>query len=450
MADTETAVKEETYNYNIKVEDAGPATKKVSVEIPEDRIKEVLEKQFVDLKREASIPGFRPGKAPRKLVERRFSSSIKEEVRRQLVGDSYRQALENNKLEPLGEPEFDNPDDIQLPESGPLTYTFSVEVQPEITLPDMATLTVKKPKVDVTDTNVDQAMDNLRQQQGALVPVEDRGVEDGDYVTADVHVKLGEEVIAHQHDAQLVARSGRIAGITIEDLAEKIRGAKGEETRTFTVHVPEAHSDERIKDKDVQVELAVKDIKKLELAEIDQDFLERLGFTTEAELRDAMREQLEERIKNDVQTAMRTQVQQFLVENVQIELPTKLTDRQRERTVQRRAMDLATRGIAREQIEQNMEVLQAGAGDEAQRELKLFFILQKVAKEMNVDVEDDELNGRISGIAAYQGRRPEKMKQEMSKDGSLANLYVQMREHKAIDKLIEQAKIEEVEPEAAK
>src|SRR5690606_17471294 len=123
----------------------------------------------------------------------------------QLISESYQQALEKNNLQPLGEPEFDNPDDIQLPETGGFSYTFSVEVQPEFQLPDISTCTVKKPKIEVTEANVDEAMKNLREQQGTLVPVEDRGIEEGDYIVADVHVKLGEEVVAHQHDAQLVA-----------------------------------------------------------------------------------------------------------------------------------------------------------------------------------------------------------------------------------------------------
>jgi trigger factor len=449
-AETATAVQEDDYTYNVKVEDAGPATKKVSVEIPQDRIQSVLEKQYRELKREAAVPGFRAGRAPRKLIERRFSASIKEEVRRQLISESYQQALEKNNLQPLGEPEFDNPDAIQLPDTGALSYAFSVEVQPDIQLPDMANLTVKKPKIAVTDANVDQAMNNLREQQGTLVPVEDRGVEDKDYIVADVHVKLNGEVVAHQHDAQLIARAGRIAGIQIEDLADKLRGAKGGESRTFTVHAPDTHQDERIRDKDVEIEVAVKDIKKLELVEVNQEFLDSLGFGNEQELRDALREQLEQRIESDVQNAMRQQVQKFLLDNVQIELPAKLSERQSDRVVQRRAMDLMMRGMPREQIEQNIEQIKAGAGEEAQQELKLFFILQKVSTDLNVDVDEAELNGRIAMLAAQRGRRPEKMKQEMSKDGSLANMYVQMREQKALDELLKSAKVEEVEPEQAK
>jgi trigger factor len=218
------------------------------------------------------------------------------------------------------------------------------------------------------------------------------------------------------------------------------------------VHGGDAHPNPAVRNKDAQVEITLKDLKRLELATIDQDFLDGLGFAEEKELRDALREQMVERINYDVQQAMHEQVKKHLLDQVQMELPTRLSTRQEERVVGRRAMELMSRGISREQIEANLERLRTGARDEAVRELKLFFILQQIANEQKVDVDEGELNGRIALLAAQRGRRPEKMKQDMAKDGSLTNLYIQMREQKALDKVLEDAQIEEVEmkPEEAK
>jgi trigger factor len=439
------AEKEEGYQYQVRVEPSGPAAKKVTIEIPPERITEKLEEQLKEMRRHAALPGFRVGHAPRKLIEKRFGDDLKEQVRSQLIQESFQQAIEKNELQVLGEPQFENPDQIKLPEDGPLTYTFEVEVQPEFALPDFKTLTVKKPKIDITEENVDQAMHNLREQQGTLVPVEDRGVEAGDYMIADVHVKAGDEVVAHQHDAQIVARSGRIANLQIDDLDKQVAGLKGGEKRSITVHAPDTHPNEKMRDKDVQIEFDLKDIKKLELAELNQAFLEDLGFTNEQELRAALREQMEEKIAEDVQTAMRQQVNAFLLQNIQFELPNKLSSKQADRVVNRRAVDLMLRGVPRDQVEANVEKLRAGAQDEAIRELKLFFILQKIAKDFEVDVSEGELNGRIAFMAAQRDERPERLKQQMSKDGSMQDLYVQMREQKAIDKILEQASVQEIE-----
>jgi len=330
-------------------------------------------------------------------------------------------------------------------EDAPLTYSFEVEVQPDITIPELKGIKIKKPKIEVSDENVQQAMTNLREQQGTLVPIEDRGVEDKDYLTADVHIKLDGNVVGHQHDAQIVSRAGRIAGVEVEDLDEQLRGMKSGDTRTIKATAPENHPNEPLRGKEVEIEVKLKDIKKLEPVEVNQDFLDSLGFENENELLDALREQMVERIDYDVQQAMREQVNKHLLDNVKMDLPAKLSGRQEQRVVQRRAMDLMMRGVPREQIGANIERLQTGAKDEAVRELKLFFILQKIANEANVDVEEAELNGRIAMLAAQRGARPEKLKQEMAKDGTLANLYVQMREQKAVDRILEQAQVEEVD-----
>jgi trigger factor len=443
---TAVAEAEAPFQYQIKIEDAGPATKKISIEIPEDRIKTKLAEQFKDLRREAAIPGFRVGHAPSKLIEKRFGADVKDQVRRSLISESYEQAVEKNNLQVLGEPQFENPAAINtLPDAGPLVYTFEVEVQPEITLPSLTGIPVKKPKIQVKDENVDQAMSNLREQQGTLIPIEDRGVEEKDYITADVHLKLDGNIVAHQHDAQLVARPARLGGIEVPDFATHLQGAKPGETRTFNAKAPETHATEAIRGKEVQVEVSVKDIKKLELAEITPEFLADLGFENEQEIREALREQMVERIDYDIAQAQRDQVSKYLLDNTNFELPAKMSTRQVDRIVQRKAMDLMMRGVLREQVEAQIPQLRAAAEMDAVRELKLYFILQKIANDQSADVNESELNGRIAHLAAQRGERPEKLKQEMAKDGSLANLYVQMREQKALDKVLESAAIEEVE-----
>lgn len=433
------------FQYPIKVEDVGPATKKVTIEIPAERIQTKLAEQFKELRSKAAIPGFRPGHAPQKLVEKRFNTDVKDEVRRSLISESYQQALEKNELQVLGEPEFEDSEKIVLPESGPLTFTFQVEVQPNITLPELTGLKVRRPKVDVKDEHVEEALRNLRDQQGALVPVEDRGVQARDYLLSDVHVKAEGNEVIHQHDAQVVARAGRIAGIQIDDLDKQLEGMKPGETRTLNVKAPETHADEKLRGKDVQIEITLKDLKRLEAAELNQEFLNSLGFQTEQELRDALRQQMIDRIQYDVQQAMREQVHKYLLEKIPMELPAKLSKRQEDRVVSRRAVDLMMRGMSRDQVDSHLEQLRGGAADEAARELKLFFILEKVATQMNVDVDEAELNGRIAVLAAQRGRRPEKVKQEMAGDGTLMNLYLQMREQKAVDQILASAQIEEVD-----
>jgi trigger factor len=446
MSQASAVAETEEYSYPISVEDAGTATKKVTIEIPQERINAELEKQFKDVREMASLPGFRPGKAPAKLVERRFGSDVRDQVRNSLIRESYQQAITANKLNVLGEPEFEDPKAIEkLPDAGGMKYVLTVETYPEFTVPDLKELTVKKPVIKVSDEHVDQAMQNLREQQGTLVPVDTRGIKEKDYVTADVTVKFEGETVGSQVDAQVVVRPGVVAGIEVKDLPAQLAGAKLDETKTVKATAPENHPAEKIRGKEVEIEFKIKDLKELELAEINDDFLESLGFRDNAELREALREQMVERVGTDVQVAQHNQVRKYLVDNLKMDLPAKLSDRQEMRVVQRRAMDLKMRGVTDVEIQTNVDKIKAGARDIAVNELKLFFALSKVADENEIQVTEGELNGQIAQMAMYQNRRPEKMKQDMAADGSLTNLYLQLRERKALDHLLAQAKIEEVE-----
>lgn len=443
----DTAVAEHTdFEYPITVEDSGPASKRVTIEIPEARIREKLVEQFKDLRSQASLPGFRPGHAPQKLIERRFNKDVREQVRSALLRESYEQAIEKHQLQVLGEPEFDDAKSIEtLPDSGGLKYSFSVEVQPKFDLPDLSDLKVMKVRIDVTEDHVDQAMKNLREQQGELIPVEDRGVQAGDYLVGDVHLKLNGEVIAHQHDTQIVARPGRIGGIQVDDIADRLAGLKPGETRSIEIKAPDDHPNEKLRGQVLELELTLKDLKWLKLAELTPEFLNDLGFNNEQELRDALREQMVDRIDTDVRQSMRQQVANYLVDKVQMDLPTKLSARQEARIVQRRATALLQRGVSQDEIVSRLDVVRSGADTEAVRELKLAFVLQKIAEERNIDVTEGELNGQIAMIAIQQGKRPEKIKQEMSANGQLGMLYVQLREQKTLDALLQSAAIEEVE-----
>src|SRR5262249_39308563 len=158
-------------------------------------------------------------------------------------------------------------------------------------------------------------------------------------------IKLDGNVIGHQHDTQFVARPGRVAGMDVADLDKQLEGAKGGETRTIKVAVPETHPNEQIRGKEVEIEFDIKDITVVEWAEITKEFLDDLGFADEKELREALREQMVQRITIDIQTAMREQVHKYLLDNTSIDLPAKLSDRQANRIINRRALDLMMRGI---------------------------------------------------------------------------------------------------------
>ena len=234
MADADTQAtadptEEETApDQTVTVADAGPARKAVTVEIPEDRITAKIGERYTMLKDEAAVPGFRAGRAPMKLLERRFGGAVRDEVKGQLIGESYQAAIESEGLDVIGEPDVKDYESIELPESGSLTFTFEVEVAPEFELPDFEGIELEKPKVEITDERVNEELSNLQQRFGRMTEVPDAAIEADDYAQADVRILAGEdaaddaEEIQHQPDAYVLVAGksrdfkGHVLGIVVD------------------------------------------------------------------------------------------------------------------------------------------------------------------------------------------------------------------------------------------
>ena len=457
----------------VTVEDAGPARKKLTIEVPEERIQEKLASLQTRLQDDAVIPGFRRGRAPQRLIEKRFGEDIRKDAKGQLLSESYSQAIEEHDFDVLGEPDVKDLDDIELPESGPLKYEVEIEVTPEIELPEFGDLHVEKPVREITDEDVDKEVEQFRERMGRMVPVEDpeATIRVGDYVQVDAHLFEGQghdpstldahaapeatgeggpEAVQHQHDAYILVHGeehdhrGHVMGILVQDMGQRLVGKKPGETEVIEMTGPSGHEDERVKDQPVTLVIALKRIERLDPLPMDQ-VLERLGVETEDEAKARVKEMLEQRAEREAQSAMHDQVVEKLLEKVELELPEGLTGRQAERSLQRRRMELLYHGTPEQEIDERMAELRGESQEDAKRELKRFFILDRVAKDYDIEVEESELNQRIAMQAMQQGRRPERVRQEMQQRGDLQHLYMQIREQKTIDRILQDAAVQEVE-----
>lgn len=451
MTQTATAPQgEQTIDYPITIEDAGPAAKRLTIEIPQERIAAKLAASFEELSEYATLPGFRAGKAPKALLQKRFSNDIRKQVRDELIRESYQQAMEKHALKVIGEPQFDEREGMEhLPDAGPYTYSFSVEIVPDIAIPDLSDLTIKKPIININDKHVEQALQNLREQQGTLLPADDREARAGDYMIADVSIKLDGEEVGKQAAAQIVLRPGNIGGIDVKDLADRLAGAKVGDSRSLTATAPANHPAEKIRGKAVTLEFKVKDIKFLELAEINDDFLASLGFDNQQQLLDELRQQMVIRVDNDVKVAMHNQIKKALLERTDVPLPTRLSQQQEVRVIRKRATELMMRGIPEDQIVANIEKVRAGAMEQARTELKLFFAIAKLTEKFSIDVSEEELNDQIATMAMYSDKRPEQMRKDLQTSGRLSELFLALRERKTLDRLIQDLKVEEVSIDSA-
>jgi trigger factor len=448
--ETETA---ERQPQDVKIEDVGPGRKKLTIQVPASRVMAKLEEGYGRLRTEAALPGFRRGRAPRRLIEKRFSQSIRDDARASLLSESYTQAVEEHKLDVLGEPQIKDADKIELPDNADLTYEVEVEVTPDVALPELGSLAINKTKITVSDEDVEKEVQQLGRRNGKVVDATG-AVQPDDYVQGDVKVLAGHDagegaqVINEQPGAFVHVpekdAKGHIVGIVVDDLPKHLVGKNAGDEVRINLTGPTSHENEKIRDQAITVTLKITRVQRVEAASLET-LVEQTGMETADKLKTRLREMLEERATRQQQSDMHEQACKQLLEKVDLTLPTGITGRQTARLLRRQAMELAYRGVPEQQVEQQIAEARGSSEEEAKRQLKLFFILDKAARDLNIEVSEGEINGRIAMLAMQQGRRPEKLRQQMQRNNEIEALYLSIREQKTLDQIVGKAQVTEVD-----
>lgn len=438
---------ETTPKNTVKIEQSGPCKKKVILEVPRETITKATDAQYETLRKDALVPGFRKGRAPRRLLEKRFGKEIGEQTKLKILAEASDSAIKDNKLDVLREPNIDY-EKIELPAEGALKFEFEVEVRPEFELPKLEGIPVEKTKHVVTEGTVDREIEMLCKYSGTWTPKDEGKVELEDQVVADVMLNIeGQE--QKVDNTEIYARpSGFVADVPVEKLDEILVGAKVGDVKTAEVEVPKTFFREDLRGKKVGIKITIKDIKWLRPAELNQDTISKCGVATEEELRKAIREKLEGRLEGQAKNEMAEQIYKYLLDNTSIDLPADVAADQAVALLRRQYINLMMQGIDREQIDKNIEQLKANTEQQAKEQLKVFFIMDKIAEKLDIKTTDEEINGHIAQLAVQKHIRPERMREEMQRDGSLEQFKLQVREQKCVAKLLESAKITEVEPKA--
>jgi trigger factor len=432
----------------VTIEDAGPCKKKVIIEIPLEKITNATDDQYKELQRDALVPGFRKGRAPRRLLEKRFGKEASESIKLKLLADASESAIKDNELKTLGEPDIDF-ENIELPEEGPMKFDFLVEVQPEFELPELEGIPVNKTKLEVTDKQIDGEIDQMRKWSGVWTPRKDEAAELDDQIIADAILKIEgiEEEEKLDNIEIYVRQNGFVGQIPVETLNELLIGAKAGESKQTNIEVPKTYYKEEYRGKKVDLNIEIKDIKWLKPAELDESLFQRAGVENESELREKTHDKLQKQLESQIKTEMTEQVYKYLYDNTDFDLPLDVVAQQAESALRRQYIQLMMRGLSREQISEHMEQLQASSEEQAKKQLKTFFIMDKISDKFKIEVSEEEINGYIAQLAVERSQRPERMKEQMEHDGSLAQFKMEVRQNKCIEKLLESAKITEKKPQ---
>ncbi|HRP63266.1 MAG TPA: trigger factor [Phycisphaerales bacterium] len=445
-----TATKEKTAS-NITIEDTGPARKRLTITIPADAIAEKLELSLTTLATETVLPGFRKGRAPRALLQKRFGTAVRDETRNQLIADAYAQAIEEKGLKPVGDPDPVTPmDEIKLEDGKALTFAVDVEVVPEFDLPALDGFEIKKPMLQITEEHIKSEMDRQCLNFGTPHKIEGNfqaGDRLGGYAAA---TRAGEDKPFFTHDEVGVIYPvkedegrGLVLGLLIDDLESKLKGTSVGDTVEVTTTVPENHEREDIRGKEITISFQIRQAHRVEPA-TPQAVAENYGLGTEENLREQIKIALEQRLLQEQAEAMRSQVYEQLIDAVDFELPEKLSASQAARTLKQYEVELLYRGLSPEEVEKRLAEAREESEVVAQRRLKLFFVMHRLAETFKIEVSEQEVNGRIALIAAQRNVRPEQLRNELMQAGRLPEVAMQVRDHKSADRIIAQSKVTEI------
>jgi trigger factor len=436
---------EHKLHQTVEIQDVGPCKKHIKVTIPRNDITHLFDDKIKTLLKDqtTAVPGFRPGKAPRKIIEKRYHSQVATEVKAELLMASLEQLADEHELAPLAPPELD-PFKLELPKQGDFVYEFDIEVRPEFDLPAYRGLKLKRPVKTFTDADVAAQLRRVLAPHAQIVPKPDGPAEVGDILVADLLVRDGDRVL-NQMSEQMVRVDPTLAfkdGVAAR-FAEQVAGARAGESRVVDITLSTAVADASLRGKTVQATLTVKDVKTLRLPELTHEFVHRFGVHSEEQLRELIRAQLKRRLEYVQRQSAREQVLKLLAPSTEWQLPKDLLARQARKALSRKAMEMKADGVSEEEIQGRLRLMQQDILRSTAVSLMEHFVLQKVADLEEIDVSDEDLDDEIERLAEMNDESPRRLRARLEKEEMLDALAAEIVERKALDLILESAEHEE-------
>jgi trigger factor len=441
---TATAPEPVKLQQQVEIRDVGPCKKHIKVTVERKDIDDRFGEKISELVTDANVAGFRPGKAPRRIVERRFHNEVADQVKSEVLLASLQQLAEDYDIAPLSAPDID-PGNIELPHQGPLVYEFEVEVRPQFDLPNYKGLKIRRPVHTFTDEEVAQEERRVLTPYGQIVPKPEGDAQVGDLLVVDAVIKAGDREIGKLNEAtfrinkQLAFKDG-----IADNFAEQVRGAKAGDTREVDIKLSSAVADPALRGQTVKATLTIKDVKTVILPELTHEFLHTFGVHTPEQLHELIQVLLQRRLEHQQRQSARKQVMEHITAATSWELPPDLLRRQAHRAMARKIMEMRSDGITDEEIQGRRRLLEQDILESTAQALKEHFVLQKLAEVEKIDVTDDDLNEEIERIAEQDRESPRRVRARLEREDLLDALAAEMIERKALDLILDSAEYDDV------
>jgi trigger factor len=417
-------------------ETSSSTRREIEVEIPAEEVTRETASVIQKYQKLARLPGFRRGHVPASIIRQRFAEDLKSDVVEALVPRYFRKQAEKQGLVPVSQPRVT---DLHLQENQPLRFKASFEVMPEIKVEGYKELRAEKAEVAVTDDEVEQSLNGLREQHATFSAVEGRTLADGDFaqVSLDGQPKDGEGKPVHMDDV-LVEIAGKD---TMPEFTEHLRGASAGDQRVFDVVYAQDATEQRLAGKTFTYTVNVQSIKQKSVPELNDQFAAELGeFKNLAEVRQRIRERMEAERKHAAEHEAKDKMVAELVKRSEFEVPDALVERQIDVRLERGLRALAAQGMKAEDLKKmDLNRLRVGQREQALHEVKASLLLDRIALEEKIAVSDEEIDREIDALAKQSKQTPEAIRARLTRDGALDRIRNRIRNEKTLDFLYRQS-----------
>jgi trigger factor len=428
--------------------DISPTRKEIKVEIEADAVRSAYDRVSDRYAQLATVPGFRPGHAPREVVRTRFKDKIRGEVLQEIVPQAISDAIAEHALDVIGEPDIhlDNSEGLGKLGTEPISVHVHVEVLPEVTLGEYKGLEAARRLRPVTDEDVERVIEGLREASASLQPVEDRGAEIGDTVTVNFHGKFVETPDAEDINVEDVDVELGGAGVQ-QEFTDNLLGMRADEEKTFTVAYPEDFTSKGLAGKKVEYQATATAVRRKELPELDDEWAKSLGeeFESLDNLREKVREDLQNRASFESENRIRSEVMKKLVEAHPFEVPQILSEHQANSRLEAAVRDMMERGMDPRGQDINWEGVRDSMKAQADFDVRGSMLLGKIAEQEKIEVSDEEIEAEINEIAAGSRQSPEQVRAALTKQGGTTSIADRLRNRKALDLIVGNARVTDEE-----
>ena len=429
---------------SVTVERTAPCRRKLRVEVEATRVAGARAEIIQEFRKHANLPGFRPGKAPEPMVEKRYAQEIDDELRKRLIPDSYRAAVEEQKLRVVGYPEVEK---VEYKPGTPLVFTAVVDTAPDFALPEYRGIEVQQKDTPVLPDEIEKTIESLRDQQAEFVAVEGRALKTGDFAvlnyTGIVDGKPIAEVVPdaktlgeHKDFWLMMASDAFLPGF-----CDQLTGAAIGEKRQVLVNFPADFPQTPLAGKKATYFVDVTAIKEKKLPEVNDEFAKKVGVDSLEKLKAEIRKSLAGERDAEAKNQMRKQIMDHLLGAVEFELPESLIAQETRSIIYDVVRENSQRGVSKNLLEEKKDEIYGMATQSAKERLRTGFILDAIARKEQIAVTEEEMEGRIATLAQRYRVTPERLKAQLDEKGGLGEVEEQILTGKTLDFLIANAKV---------